>query len=230
MNFGVESYSDVPDKEPHLRNAMMLKNILLTLCTVMLTLGVLEASVRFLEDNGKFQGTYLELQFDPITPEEAARNYIVEDRNCGWAIRPDADSNVGVNPGNYTYRYHSNSDGFRDDRNPSKTPDKLRIALFGDSFVHADEVDFRDSWGQRMEQETLAGAEVLNFGVQGYGTDQSLLHYRELGEFFHPHIVLIGYQFENIGRNVNLLRKLYQPDSNIPFSKPRFVLRGMAAP
>jgi hypothetical protein len=204
----------------------MIKNLLLSVVSVLLTLTLLEISVRFLEDDGQFQGTYLDLQMEPISKEEQASNYLIEDRKRGWMIRPNAESKPATNPGNYVYQYRSNGDGFRDDRERSRTPEKLRIALFGDSFVHADEVNFEDTWGQILERDLFEGVEVLNFGVPGYGTDQSFLHYRELGKTFHPHIVLIGYQFENIGRNVNLLRKMYYAGSKIPFSKPRFVLNG----
>ena len=204
----------------------MIKNVLLSVVSVLLTLSLMEITVRVLEDEGQFQGTYLELEMDPISKEEVATHYLIEDRKRGWVIRPDAETKPVNNPGNYTFRYRSNGDGFRDDRNYSRTPEKFRIALFGDSFVHADEVNFEDTWGQLIERDQFEGVEVLNFGVPGYGTDQSLLHYRELGKTFNPHIVLIGYQFENIGRNVNLLRKMYYQNSKIPFSKPRFVLEG----
>ena len=39
-----------------------------------------------------------------------------------------------------------------------------------------------------------------------------------------PQLVVLGFQPENIKRNLNLLRPLYDPRSELPFAKPRFVL------
>jgi hypothetical protein len=68
--------------------------------------------------------------------------------------------------------------------------------------------------------------EVLNFGVSAYGMDQAFLRWSKLGRRFSPDIVLFGLQLENVRRNVNLLRPLYDVTArdSFPFSKPRFVL------
>lgn len=122
--------------------------------------------------------------------------------------------------------YASNSQGLRALRDYSLLPaaGKIRIAAFGDSFVHCDDVAFDDSWG-----EILARAdpryEVLNFGVGGYGLDQAFLRYRSAVRF-RPHIVIIGYMSENINRNVNIFRPFYNRSTGLPLSKPRFRLAG----
>lgn len=104
----------------------------------------------------------------------------------------------------------------------------LRIALFGDSFTHGDDVFFRQTWGHRLERrlnESGSSVEVINFGVSAYGMDQAFLRWGEIGRTFHPDVVLFGFQAENVARNVNIFRGLYAPNSGIPFTKPRFVLR-----
>jgi hypothetical protein len=70
------------------------------------------------------------------------------------------------------------------------------------------------------------GIEALNFGVPGFEPGQALLRYRRDGVKFHPHIVLIGFMSENINRVVNTYRPFYFPRSGVPFTKPRFALRG----
>jgi hypothetical protein len=140
----------------------------------------------------------------------------------GWTPRPGSESANGM------YRY--NSQGIRSvvpayaDR-PAEGV--LRIAFFGDSFIHGDDVPFEHSFGAVLEQrlnEAGIPAEILNFGVGGYGIDQAMLRFNQHGAAFAPHLVVFGFQPENLKRNLNLLRPLYDPRSGLPFAKPRFIL------
>jgi hypothetical protein len=103
----------------------------------------------------------------------------------------------------------------------------LRIALFGDSFTHGDDVPFDQTWGALLERELNdAGikSEVINFGVSAYAMDQAYLRWTTLGRNYSPDVVLFGFQAENVNRNVNMLRAFYAEGTGIPFSKPRFIL------
>ena len=75
------------------------------------------------------------------------------------------------------------------------------IALYGDSFVWADEVDDGQTWGERMTD--ALGCRVANYGVRAYGTDQAYLRFRESGPDQRAPLVIMGYMTENIMRNVN---------------------------
>ncbi len=151
-------------------------------------------------------------------------NCIQYDPVLGWVPRPHGESRSG------NYRY--NSDGIRSEITDSVVsdapdPDVLRIAIFGDSFTHGDGVPFRETWGYFLEENLRSSgvnAEVLNFGVGGYGMDQALLRWRTGGSRYKPQIVIFGLQMENIGRNVNTARPVYFPRTGIPFFKPRFIL------
>ncbi|MCX5679772.1 MAG: hypothetical protein NTZ95_03855 [Candidatus Omnitrophica bacterium] len=148
----------------------------------------------------------------------------IYDPSLGWIPRPKIKSKSGL----YSY----NSDAIRTDTIESvisKIPRQgvLRIAIFGDSFTHSDDVSFKETWGDLLEKNLKkAGvdAEVLNFGVPGYGMDQSLLRWEKTGYMYDPQIVIFGLQLENINRNVNLARPLCYPNSGIPLFKPRFIL------
>lgn len=67
--------------------------------------------------------------------------------------------------------------------------------------------------------------EVLNFGVGGYALDQAFLRYKEDGIKFHSHIVLIGHMSTNIYRLLTTFWPFYSPGAEIPFGKPRFILK-----
>lgn len=153
-------------------------------------------------------------------------SYVSYDPDLGWTPRPLSISNNKL--------YYYNADGIR---SPScdfpiarQAPsDTLRIALFGDSFTHCDDVPFNESWGnylQEVLQHDGLKAEVINFGVGGYGIDQAYLRWKKIGKDFHPNIVIFGLATEDILRTVNVLRPLFPPawGEGIPFSKPRFIL------
>jgi hypothetical protein len=125
-------------------------------------------------------------------------------------------------PGFRGDRHRINHQGLRGDREYATAPPPGvdRLAAFGDSFVYGNEVDTPDSWPARLETE-LGGAEVLNFGVGGYGTDQAWLRYRREGRRFGPRIVLIGFVPDDIRRNVNVYRR-FLSDHELPLFKPRF--------
>jgi len=141
--------------------------------------------------------------------------YYQIDRELGWSIQP----------GNHVGEYQSNSGGFRALRDYSidPPPGVLRIAAFGDSFTHADDVFTNETWAARME-ELDPRLEVLNFGVGGYGTDQALLRFERDGVKYNPHIALLGLIPENCYRNVNYYVPFYRRTA-WPEGKPRFVWR-----
>jgi hypothetical protein len=143
--------------------------------------------------------------------------YFSLDDTLGWSIRPSTVTAEG--------QYRSNSQGLRADRDYSMTPSgpKLRLAAFGDSFTHGDEVRAPDTWEEQINQSDPR-YEVLNFGVGGYGLDQAYLRYRRDGVKFKPDIVLVGFMSENINRVVNVFRPFYTPGASFALSKPRYIL------
>jgi hypothetical protein len=101
--------------------------------------------------------------------------------------------------------------------------DRPWVSAFGDSSVHGDEVADAESWEEALAAQ--AKADVLNFGVSGYGPDQALLMFRRqrrvspLGR-----VVLLGAGLENINRVVNRYRPFYTSSTGIPLTKPRFLV------
>lgn len=153
--------------------------------------------------------------------EHAPEGYTRFDVELGWSIGRSAQ---GVDNG---IVFHSSEGGFRANHEYSLTPPPgvRRIAAFGDSFVHCDEVQFDDCWTSEIER-AWAGTEVVNFGLPGGAPDQGWLRYQRDAVPYQPCAVLIGFQVENINRVVNRYRPFYAPQSGIALSKPRYVLDG----
>lgn len=97
-----------------------------------------------------------------------------------------------------------NSDGFRDyEFTKEKDPGVYRIAVLGDSFEEALQVEIVDTW-QKVLSRKLTGqlgkvVEVYNFGVSGYGTDQEYLVLREKVFAFKPDMVILAFTSNDVG-------------------------------
>ena len=120
--------------------------------------------------------------------------------------------------------YSINAQGVRARRTYSARPPAgvLRVAAFGDSFVHGLEVNDEAAWSAQVEQMDPR-VEVLNYGVGGYGTDQALLAYRRLGQQLDPSVVVLGFPEVDLLRNLSRYR-VFHDWRDLPLFKPRFVL------
>ncbi len=115
-----------------------------------------------------------------------------------------------------------NSLGMRDREHSVPKPAKtFRVAVLGDSFTEAFQVDREKTFWSVLENE-LADCptfsdktpEVLNFGVGGYGTGQELLTLRHHVWRFDPDLVLLAFFSGNDARNNS---KKLQGDDRIPY-------------
>ena len=215
----------------------IVKAALMIGIALLMILSLLEALVRAagqIDNNGRF--TFREYVLEPADlpvslPElrgeiehylkQQDESSIIYDPMLGWAYRPNT---IRQHRGPFTV----NSAGLRSQREYSEAPpaDTLRIALFGDSFTAGDSVSDDETWGHQLEMKlNQAGirAEVLNFGVGGYGMDQAFLRWQHMGRDYSPDIVIFGFQAENINRNVNIFTRLLYPYPGI-LSKPRYIL------
>ncbi len=90
-----------------------------------------------------------------------------------------------------------NSAGMRDlERAREKPPGRLRIAVLGDSYTEAIQVDRARAYPALLEKHlNTCGrpVEVLNFGVSGFGTAQQLLTLRSKVWDYAPDVVLLGF-------------------------------------
>lgn len=212
-------------------------NLLLIVGSVICTLAVAEAALRLLshEDiDGNIYIGKLRLRpfFLPVKKLQVKYQQFLEkeqpygryDPELGWSVRPSSQSENGL--------YASNAAGIRtasvnQETSPEPAPETVRIAIFGDSFTHGEDVPFEFSWGSILEtrlNQNGVKAEVLNLGGQGYGMDQAFLRWRKNGRPLKPHVVIFGFQNSNIKRNMNIIRMFYSPGTGVIFSKPRFIV------
>jgi hypothetical protein len=119
------------------------------------------------------------------------------DQYRGWALRPGAQG-WDVKEGEAYVRI--NREGFRGPETTiAKPPGTVRIAVLGDSFTEAQQVPEDKTFSAVIERSvTDCGAlrgrkvQVLNFGVNGYGTTQELMTLRHQVWQFSPDIVVLA--------------------------------------
>jgi hypothetical protein len=98
-----------------------------------------------------------------------------------------------------------NSAGFRDSNHSNQPrPGVLRIAVLGDSFSEAFQVNLAETWWKQLEQQLNStpgcalrqgypgGVEVMNFGVGAYGTGQEWLTWRQAAAPRGAQVVLLA--------------------------------------
>jgi lysophospholipase L1-like esterase len=115
-----------------------------------------------------------------------------------------------------------NSHGFRDrERTLTKPPNTYRIAVLGDSFAEAFQVQLDKPFWSVMERQLAERwqshgqrVEVLNFGVSGYGTAQQLEMLRHYVWDYQPDLVLLQFLASN---DVCSNSRALEPQDGRPF-------------
>ena len=98
-------------------------------------------------------------------------------------------------------------------------PKKKYISTFGDSFVFCKHVNDKDTWQNFLSKKTKSN--VINFGVNNYGIDQSLLRYSLIKKNLNTKIVIIGFVPETITRIKSKWKQFYEYGNILGF-KPSY--------
>lgn len=147
-------------------------------------------------------------------------SYFVYDNMLGWTVGPSRSSSDGP--------YFSSVEGIRSPHTGMAYADfapKHRVAIVGDSFTFGLEVRYEETWGSQLERMLGPDFRVLNFGVDGYGVDQAYLRYQRDVLPWRPDIVVLGMINDDFHRTMGVYGFLKFIDSEMPFPKPRFVVR-----
>jgi len=205
----------------------VVAKITISLVSTLLCLGLLEGVTRLMvkpDPDGDLIYHFVRLK--PLHPpvakakalldaynKDIANAKLIYDPELGW--RPTAAGSDG------------NQAGFASSHpNPSQMPrpGRLRIALFGGSYTRGQS---DKSWWRVLDEQLRqkgVNAEVFNFGVPGYGMDQAYLRWKKDGAPYRPDLVVFGFSVGNAMDNLNILRLLENPETGIPFTKPRFIM------
>ena len=109
---------------------------------------------------------------------------------------------------------------------PGARPDPARpTALFaGCSYTFGHGLPYEETFVGRLGADPGFGLQAVNLGVQGYGTDQSLLSLRQLLPRFNTKVVVYTFLLDHVKRNDNADRRFIFPKARFPGTKPRFAV------
>src|SRR5262245_41457465 len=105
------------------------------------------------------------------------RGYVTNSATPGWANNPGTKAEYGE--GEFRIEVTHNSLGFRGPEVARElAADRRRVLVLGDSFAYGIGVEDDETFSARL-QALEPRLDVLNSGVNGYGTGQELLLLRE---------------------------------------------------
>lgn len=141
---------------------------------------------------------------------------------CGWCLLPN--QTAIVEKMDYRVEVKINSRGLRDgEHDYDPKPGVFRIVVLGDSFMEASQVEGAYAFTSVLAEYLVdRNVEVINLGVEGYGTVQEYLFLKEEGLKYEPDLVLLGLYSENDlhDNSLALSRVLWGEDNLRVFARP----------
>ncbi len=196
-----------PEPRPSIRSNVrgFCLQLLLLLSSQVIALIVLELALRML-----WSGFYL--KGEPYAIPHATR---------GWANL--AQREVIYGEAEFKFHAHHNSIGFRGPEFQPKSGERTRILMLGDSFTYGIGVEDDETFSSRLMQ-LAPSLEVLNGGVNGYGTGQELIVLEELGERLRPDLVMVGFFWNDVANNVERdVHRFELVDGELVYPEPQTI-------
>ncbi len=127
------------------------------------------------------------------------------DAELGWSHVPGGQGRL-VTP-EFDVGIEINRDGLRSPAyERPKREGVRRVLVFGDSFAEGWGVEGDEMLSARLQDclsDSGEAAEVLNFGVAGYGTDQAYLLFQKLGQSYQPDLVVLLFYGNDLWNNAS---------------------------
>jgi hypothetical protein len=156
-------------------------------------------------------------------PQEYARAQF--DPEIGWTYRPNQSRWVGFVAGQPPVLVHHNEIGARV-RSEGTHYDRTvpTLILVGCSYTFGFGLPYEETFAGYLESIPDFPLQVVNLGVEGYGTDQSMLLLKRYFDSFDTKVVIYTYTEGQNDRNLNYDRRILHPTARFVGTKPLFGL------
>jgi len=156
-------------------------------------------------------------------PQESARAQF--DPEIGWTYRPNQSAWVDFVGGQPSVLVNHNeigarvrSEGLRFDQ------EAPTLILVGCSYTMGFGLPYEETFAGYLESLPGFPLQVVNLGVEGYGTDQSMLILKRYFDSFNTKAVVFTYSEGQNDRNLNYDRRILYGDARFVGTKPLFGL------
>ena len=156
-----------------------------------------------------------------FTPSENALARF--DPKLGWSYVPDSSHVQSFGRARRPVPIHFDSIGARVARPDLSRDDRPTLIFVGGSYTMGHGVTHEETFAGRLE--AALPVQVVNLGVQAYGTDQSLLRLEDQIDRFNVAAVIYTFIESHVLRNANDDRRLLIPGGTFLGTKPVFGLR-----
>lgn len=99
------------------------------------------------------------------------------------------------------------------------------IILVGGSYTFGQAVPYEETFAGQLESMTDSAFQIVNLGVQAFGTDQALLRLQRHFHEFNTKAVVYTFINDHVSRNENYDRRILIPTARFIGTKPRFALQ-----
>ncbi len=197
--------------DPKWFNSIVLRVVIFNIIILFVILLIAEGLFRILN-----------IPFDPIeTPSE----YTIAqfDKTLGWSYIPNKTETqtFGLNEKPVVMCFDEN--GFRvASPNHILSKEEPSILFVGCSFTMGHGVSFEESFPGKFGLYPEVKYQIINAGVQAYGTDQSYLMLSKICNAFNIKYVVYTFIPGHLRRNINYDRRLLYPKTKFLGTKPLF--------
>ena len=170
---------------------------------------------------------FLGLPFERTKPWIPSENALARfDPEVGWSYIPNRTVVQKFGSEQRNVAIHFNEIGSRV-RAPGirHDPNAPTVFFVGDSYTMGHGLPYEDGFVGKVESMKEFPFQVVNLGVEGYGSDQALLLLKRHFKKFNTKAVVYTYIDEHIARNANYDRRTMYRNIRILGTKPLFALR-----
>ncbi len=148
------------------------------------------------------------------------------DSELGWSYIPDQSVTQEFGADHRKVTMYFDDLGCRVAKAGDRADRQVPTALFvGDSYTFGHGVTYEESFVGRVAKAQGVPLQVVNLGVQAYGTDQSLLLLKRQFKKFNTKLVVYTFTTTQIDRNEVYDRRIQLPNGLFLGTKPIFGLR-----
>jgi len=154
---------------------------------------------------------------------QTAELYLGEfNEQTGWSYKRQ----ISYYEQNNKYQYHFDNKGIRVPEPLYKIDKKKPIILFiGGSVTFGEELSYQHTFPAKIGSLLEDEFEIVNLGVQGFGTAQSMLRLRSMINDIKPKHIVYTFNFDHINRDINYDRRLHIKCSEFAGTKPIFKIK-----